>query len=173
MDKEPRLVFKGQAPPPAAPDPKEKLPELPKNVPSLASAVAAPLVTQKVVRAHKIFGAIFKIAIKKWPELADELELDQNDKDLLDEAFSPILRKFFGSIGVSDQYIDVVVAVLVVLLPRFMLIASTAIKGRKKGKDRDPEKPPEKKAPSGPPPSAESSGPAGGASAFTWKGAKA
>lgn len=143
--KEPSVAFKGSmAPelPKGAPPP----PVAPPVSPISSVAPVAAAATSKPFHAYRLFGAIFGFVAKKYPAIADDLELDQNDRDLLDEAFTPILKKIFVSLGVSEDYMLVLVAVMIVLVPRFIAIAGeVSSKHGPSGRERpSPATPPKK-----------------------------
>jgi hypothetical protein len=159
------LTFKG-VPPKVVPKPEEKLPVVPPEQAKAPIAQAVSATSGKPVHAHKLFAALFKFAAKKYPQIADELELDQNDKDLLDEAFSPVFKKFFASIGVGDDYINVIIAVIIVLAPRVVLIIGEVRQPKPADKPKGEGKPPEpvRAAPEQPPAAVTPAG----ASGWTW-----
>lgn len=74
-----------------------------------------------------IIGFIFKLVDTTLPEANGQLELMDAERDLIDEAFNPILFKILKKYGIKKEQLSVVIVALVVFAPRLIMIVTITI----------------------------------------------
>jgi hypothetical protein len=82
----------------------------------------------------KAINALLKFIASKYPEIETQLMLGQEEEELLDVSFKPMIEKLLKQTKTDASIVTLILAVSAIIIPRLLLIARAESERRKVAK---------------------------------------